>query len=183
MSPCLGPLEDVHNPCASSSSCFARILRDTVLQDCHHHLYVSWKQWMWQSMQFWEGIWGCDKLCNFERVFGVQEERQWEWDKKMVTEKLTRYETPFCVAELETVWEHMLNMKTLLHLKLPITYFPAGQRQSWESVKVPDGSKDTFPLVDAEIWLLYRFNFESEMTTNMICFLILRFHSAPIYPK
>lgn len=88
-----------------------------------------------------------------------------------------------CVAEWEAVGEHMLNMNMLFHLKLPITYFPAGQRQSCESDKVPDGSKDPFPLVDAEVRLLYRFNFEPEMTTSIICFLILRFHSAPIYPK
>lgn len=87
------------------------------------------------------------------------------------------------MAELEAVGEHMLNMNMLFHLKLPITFFASGQRQSWESDKVPDGRKDPFPLVDIEVWPLYRYNFESEIATSIICFLILRFHSAPIYAK
>lgn len=87
-----------------------------------------------------------------------------------------------CVAELEAVGEHMLNMNMLFHLKLPITYFPARQKQNCESDKVPDGSKDPFPLVDAEVWLLYRLNFESSMTTSIICFFNSQV-SKGSYPK
>lgn len=48
-------------------------------------LYVSWKQQTWQRAVY-----------NFRRVFGVVfRKREWEWDKKIMTErkKLTRYET------------------------------------------------------------------------------------------
>lgn len=67
-------------------------------------------------------------LCSGRETVTMGQE-----DGERERKKLTRYKTPFCVAELDTVGEHMLNMKMLLHLKLPITNFPEGQRQSWES--------------------------------------------------